>query len=89
VTRTDRVLKVVEEFWRAHRTAPSVRDVMVRAGLRSSSASAYHLGRLVDQGRLEIVGMADPEIGIPGFRVRHYAPPRARCLELLATPLLY
>lgn len=48
--RPDRIVDVITEFDREFGHPPSVRDIVDRVGLASTSAVHYHLRRLVDGG---------------------------------------
>lgn len=52
VDRPDMILAVIEEFTAEYGYAPTVREIMVRADLRSTSAVHYHLRRLAKAGRI-------------------------------------
>ena len=46
------IVAVIEEFTAEYGYAPTVREIMVRADLRSTSAVHHHLRRLVKAGRI-------------------------------------
>jgi len=50
--RADRILDVYADFARDYGHSPSVRDILDRVGLASTSAVHYHLKRLVRDGSL-------------------------------------
>lgn len=50
--RPDRILSVIEEFNDVYGHPPSVRQIMVRVDLASTSAVHHHLRQLVKSGRV-------------------------------------
>lgn len=69
------VRQQIEDFWAEFRTAPSVRELVDRTGLSSTSVVYSRLGWLVEQGEIEAVG----EVGT----TRRYVPVIDRCRDLL------
>ena len=66
-TANERILESIEDYWKQHRTGPSVRQVCRMAGVHSTSTAWNHMKELVRQGKL----------------TEDYVPPKGRCRELL------
>ena len=50
MTRSDRVLTAIRDFWRVHGYGPSIRDVGLAAGLTSTNGTRYWLHKLRKDG---------------------------------------
>ena len=52
-TTTSIILDIIREYIEEHGFSPSIRDIMDRANINSTSLIQYHLKKLTDQGCIE------------------------------------
>lgn len=54
--RTDQIFQAILEYNDRHRMAPTIRELMVATGTRSTSNVDYHLKKLASQGLIQRSG---------------------------------
>lgn len=70
MSTTDQVLDFIVQFRARHQVSPTVREVQTGVGISSTSVVSYHLGKLIDQGKLERT--------VPGRPTRSLVPTEVR-----------
>ena len=53
MSTTEQVYDFIVDFRRQHQVSPTVREVAAGVGISSTSVVAYHLDKLLEDGRLQ------------------------------------